>query len=79
MKQQRIQKEKEARATIYEQLVMSGEKQRLKEILKKRLIESGWREEVKLYAKRRLFVLLNKYSLFSLFSYYRDIEREGCI
>lgn len=33
-------------------LSTSGEKERLKQLLKQRLMESGWREEVKQYAKQ---------------------------
>ena len=40
------------RTTIEQRLVETGEKERLKEHLRNRLIESGWRGELKLEAKQ---------------------------
>ena len=40
------------KTTIEQRLVETGEKERLKEHLRNRLIESGWREEMKLEAKQ---------------------------
>jgi len=39
------------RASINQKLVETGESERLKEILRTRLIECGWRDELKAYCK----------------------------
>ena len=39
------------RTAIEQRLVETGEKERLKEHLRNRLIECGWREEIKIQAK----------------------------
>ena len=39
------------KTTIEQRLIETGEKERLTEHLRNRLIESGWRDELKLYAK----------------------------
>lgn len=36
---------------ISEKLIQSGEKERLKELLRHKLIECGWRDEMKLHCK----------------------------
>ncbi len=39
------------RTTIMQKLVETGEKERLKELLRQKLIECGWRDELKEYCK----------------------------
>ncbi|XP_002734714.1 transcription and mRNA export factor ENY2 [Saccoglossus kowalevskii] len=39
------------RATINQKLVETGEKERLKELLRTKLIECGWRDQLKAYCK----------------------------
>lgn len=39
------------RATINQKLIETGERERLKELLRTRLIECGWRDELKQYCK----------------------------
>jgi enhancer of yellow 2 transcription factor len=41
----------EVRETIHQKLQESGEKERLKELLRKRLYESGWHDDLKAYCK----------------------------
>jgi hypothetical protein len=38
------------------QLIESGEKERLKELLRERLIECGWKDEMKSYCRFSLFL-----------------------
>ena len=45
------------RATINQKLTETGEKERLKEVLRQKLVESGWRDEMKAYCKE---VIKNK-------------------
>ena len=52
--------------TINQKLTESGEKERLKELLRTRLIECGWRDELKTFSKgynhQQFFVfILNKF------------------
>ncbi|RLN46432.1 hypothetical protein BBJ28_00008405 [Nothophytophthora sp. Chile5] len=47
----RKRQDEEVKARISEKLVQSGEKERLKELLRLKLVESGWRDEMKLYCK----------------------------
>ena len=44
------------RTAIEQRLVETGEKERLKEHLRNRLIECGWREEIKIQAKQVIIV-----------------------
>ncbi|XP_071784827.1 transcription and mRNA export factor ENY2-like [Asterias amurensis] len=44
-------KDVQMRATINQKLIETGEKERLKELLRNKLIESGWRDELKAYCK----------------------------
>lgn len=39
------------KARISEWLVQSGEKERLKQLLRLKLVECGWRDEMKLHCK----------------------------
>lgn len=39
------------RTTIMQKLVETGEKERLKELLRQKLVECGWRDELKEYCK----------------------------
>ncbi|ESN92064.1 hypothetical protein HELRODRAFT_181843 [Helobdella robusta] len=39
------------KATINQKLIESGERERLKELLRTRLIECGWRDQLKLHCK----------------------------
>mmetsp|Transcript_32209 Transcript_32209/g.77889 ORF Transcript_32209/g.77889 Transcript_32209/m.77889 type:complete len:138 (-) Transcript_32209:168-581(-) len=41
----------QVRASVNQKLEESGEKERLKELLRKKLIERGWRDELKEYCK----------------------------
>ena len=41
----------ELRASIHTKLIQSGEKEKLKEHLRQRLVECGWRDQLKLRAK----------------------------
>ena len=52
----------QVRASVNQKLEESGEKEKLKELLRKKLIERGWRDELKEYCKevclhRRLSLL----------------------
>ena len=44
-------KEAHVRAQISQKLVASGEKERLKELLRKKLVDCGWRDDLKAYCK----------------------------
>lgn len=48
---ERQQRDAQMRATINQKLVESGERERLMELLRTRLIECGWRDELKAYCK----------------------------
>jgi len=50
----RQQKDAKLRATIDARLTESGEKERLKEELRAKLIECGWRDNLKTYCKGSL-------------------------
>lgn len=39
------------RATVNQRLIESGEREKLKEILRSRLVECGWRDQVKSHCK----------------------------
>ena len=54
---ERARKDEQARATIHEKLVETGEKERLKTLLRAKLEECGWRDELKKYCKE---VIKNK-------------------
>lgn len=41
----------EVKTVINQRLIESGEKEKLKELLRSRLIECGWRDQVKLHTK----------------------------
>ncbi|GFO25454.1 transcription and mRNA export factor eny2-like [Plakobranchus ocellatus] len=49
--QERKLKDAQMRATINQKLVETGERERLKELLRARLIECGWRDQLKAYCK----------------------------
>ncbi|KAG7387707.1 Transcription and mRNA export factor eny2 [Phytophthora pseudosyringae] len=53
----RQRQDEEVKGRISERLVQSGEKERLKELLRLRLVECGWRDEMKLHCKE---VIRNK-------------------
>ncbi|KAG2786442.1 hypothetical protein JG687_00008254 [Phytophthora cactorum] len=53
----RQRQDEEVKARISERLVQSGEKERLKELLRLKLVECGWRDEMKLHCKE---VIRNK-------------------
>ncbi|KAG6616259.1 transcription and mRNA export factor ENY2 [Phytophthora cinnamomi] len=53
----RQRQDEQVKARISERLVQSGEKERLKELLRLRLVECGWRDEMKLHCKE---VIRNK-------------------
>ncbi|KAL6067997.1 Transcription and mRNA export factor eny2, variant 2 [Balamuthia mandrillaris] len=43
--------EQQVRATINQKLIESGEKERLKDMLRSKLVECGWRDEMKVHCK----------------------------
>ncbi|BFZ13102.1 hypothetical protein BsWGS_16140 [Bradybaena similaris] len=49
--QERKLKDAQMRATINQKLIETGERERLKELLRARLIECGWRDQLKAYCK----------------------------
>ncbi|XP_076470381.1 transcription and mRNA export factor ENY2 [Babylonia areolata] len=49
--QERKIKDAQMRATINQKLVETGERERLKELLRTRLIECGWRDQLKTQCK----------------------------
>ncbi|XP_013394876.1 transcription and mRNA export factor ENY2 [Lingula anatina] len=49
--QERRLKDAQMRASISQKLVETGERERLKELLRTRLIECGWRDQLKAYCK----------------------------
>ncbi|XP_014784021.1 transcription and mRNA export factor ENY2 [Octopus bimaculoides] len=48
---ERKAKDAQLRAVINQQLMESGERERLKELLRTRLIECGWRDQLKAHCK----------------------------
>lgn len=46
-KQERRRKDEAVRATIMQKLIETGERERLKDLLRERLIQCGWRDELK--------------------------------
>ena len=48
---ERRRKDEQVRLSINQKLTESGEKERLKELLRTKLIECGWRDELKAYSK----------------------------
>ncbi|KAK5579325.1 hypothetical protein RB653_009007 [Dictyostelium firmibasis] len=42
------------RSTIHQKLIESGEKERLKVLLKSKLVEGGWRDEVKVACREHI-------------------------
>ncbi|KAJ1458794.1 transcription factor e(y)2-domain-containing protein [Pelagophyceae sp. CCMP2097] len=54
---ERQRKDDAVRTSIMQKLVETGEKERLKELLRQKLIECGWRDELKEYCKE---VIRNK-------------------
>jgi len=44
-------KDTQLRAAIYQKLVDSGEKDRLKDLLRTKLVECGWRDDMKNYCR----------------------------
>ncbi|KAK3581181.1 hypothetical protein CHS0354_024714 [Potamilus streckersoni] len=49
--QERKIKDAQMRAQINQKLVETGERERLKELLRTRLVECGWRDQLKQYCK----------------------------
>ncbi|KAK2188985.1 hypothetical protein NP493_118g00026 [Ridgeia piscesae] len=49
--QERKNRDAQMRATINQKLVVSGERDKLKELLRTRLIECGWRDQLKQHCK----------------------------
>jgi len=47
----RRRKDEQVRRTIEQRLQETGEKDRLKELLRTKLVECGWRDELKAYCK----------------------------
>ena len=60
-------KEAQVRATINQKLVESGEKERLKELLRAKLVECGWRDELKAYCKGEEDLARAEYKILSTF------------
>ena len=54
---ERRKKDEQVRATIHQKLIDTGEKDRLKNLLRAKLEECGWRDELKSYCKE---VIKNK-------------------
>ena len=54
---ERRKKDEQVRATIHQKLIDTGEKDRLKNLLRAKLEECGWRDELKNYCKE---VIKNK-------------------
>ena len=54
---ERRRKDEQVRTTIHQKLVDTGEKERLKQLLRSKLEECGWRDELKAYCKE---VIKNK-------------------
>ncbi|CAB1099491.1 unnamed protein product [Ectocarpus sp. 8 AP-2014] len=50
-KQERRRKDEAVRATIMQKLIETGERERLKDLLRERLIQCGWRDELKEHCK----------------------------
>ena len=51
MSEDKKMRDAQMRAQINQKLVESGERERLKELLRTRLIECGWRDQLKAYCK----------------------------
>jgi hypothetical protein len=51
---QRKKREQQIRSSITNKLEETGERERLEELLRTKLIESGWRDELKAYCKGKL-------------------------
>jgi len=49
--QEKKMRDAQMRATINQKLIETGERERLKELLRTRLIECGWRDQLKAYCK----------------------------
>ena len=49
----RRRKDEQVRTTIHQKLVDTGEKERLKQLLRSKLEECGWRDELKAYCKEK--------------------------
>ncbi|KAI8588405.1 transcription factor e(y)2-domain-containing protein [Geranomyces variabilis] len=64
-----------AQVLIDERLVKSGEKDRLKEYLRQRLIDCGWRDQMRAYAKEA--VRLRASEALSVDEIVRDISPKG--
>ena len=52
--EERRRKDDQVRATIMQKLVDTGEKERLKELLRNKLVESGWRDKLKEICKEKI-------------------------
>ena len=52
--EERKRKDDQVRATIMQKLVDTGEKERLKELLRNKLVESGWRDKLKEICKEKI-------------------------
>eukprot|EP00617_Octactis_speculum_P024346 CAMPEP_0185754604 /NCGR_PEP_ID=MMETSP1174-20130828/13232_1 /TAXON_ID=35687 /ORGANISM="Dictyocha speculum, Strain CCMP1381" /LENGTH=104 /DNA_ID=CAMNT_0028432885 /DNA_START=36 /DNA_END=350 /DNA_ORIENTATION=- len=51
IQEDRKRKDEAVRATIMQKLIETGEKERLKEMLREMLVECGWRDELREYCK----------------------------
>lgn len=62
-KQERRRKDEAVRATIMQKLIETGERERLKDLLRERLIQCGWRDELKVRVYLRSAQSLSKIML----------------
>ena len=70
-KQERRRKDEAVRATIMQKLIETGERERLKDLLRERLIQCGWRDELKV----RTWYVIVGYRITCSVSIYRNLER----
>uniref|UniRef100_A0A8B9MMR1 ENY2 factor n=1 Tax=Accipiter nisus TaxID=211598 RepID=A0A8B9MMR1_9AVES len=50
----KMNKDAQMRATINQKLIETGERERLKELLRAKLIECGWKDQLKAHCKDEL-------------------------
>lgn len=60
VKQERRRKDEALQATIMQKLIETGERERLKDLLRERLIQCGWRDELKVQRKQESCKLSSK-------------------
>uniref|UniRef100_A0A8D2MQ89 Uncharacterized protein n=1 Tax=Zonotrichia albicollis TaxID=44394 RepID=A0A8D2MQ89_ZONAL len=55
----KMNKDAQMRATINQKLIETGERERLKELLRAKLIECGWKDQLKAHCKGNSGQLIN--------------------